>query len=355
MLDFGVAKANQRVHSTQGKQLKGKFRYMAPEQVLGGAVDRRTDVFAAGVILWRLLTGRHLFGGSAEPAAILNNVLHLPIEKPSMLVSGIPAELDAVTLKALERDPDRRFSSALELALALQKAIRLPPTHEIGRYIENVCAESLATRTAQLAEIARARGASTGAVSEQDQKPPPTVRLSGSAADHEGMTGTRPVQARRDDQEEWRTERVTGGGWLAQHALDDRSAGKESQKPRRRLSLAVASAALTLGAAGLYLLSLEQSPASSPLGSPHPPVVAVAAPSPPVTVLEPTPALALDEEQRPAAEETPTEETAAAKPAEAKPRAARRPPRSKPPAPTSSAARPKEPAPPVVDPLSRRK
>jgi len=68
VLDFGIAKASVRVQTTQQDQLKGKLRYMAPEQVLDAELDARTDQFAAGIVLWELLTGRRLFDGTSEGA-----------------------------------------------------------------------------------------------------------------------------------------------------------------------------------------------------------------------------------------------------------------------------------------------
>jgi serine/threonine-protein kinase len=90
VLDFGVAKAAARVHSTQGAKIKGKLRYMSPEQVGGSGVDRRTDVFAAGVVLWESLAGRRLFDSKEGAGAIINQVLTKRIPPPSQLRAELP-------------------------------------------------------------------------------------------------------------------------------------------------------------------------------------------------------------------------------------------------------------------------
>ena len=115
MLDFGVAKAAGRLQTTREGQVKGKLAYMAPEQLRAKAVDRRTDVFAASVVLWEALTGRRLFGGNTQED-IVTQILEGRVETPSEAVSKEEADesslamiraLDAVTLKGLSL-PRRR-------------------------------------------------------------------------------------------------------------------------------------------------------------------------------------------------------------------------------------------------------
>ncbi len=121
--DFGIAKAEARITSTQPGMRKGKIHYMAPEQLTedGENIDLRADVFAAGAVLWSALTGQPLFRG-ANDAATIHNVLTKEIPPPSTVGLSPPAAFDAVCLRALERDPDKRFSSALEMADALRRA-----------------------------------------------------------------------------------------------------------------------------------------------------------------------------------------------------------------------------------------
>ena len=116
--DFGIAQAKQRLgERTQKGYVKGKFSYLAPEQ-LRGHCDPRTDVFALGVILWELATGRSLFRG-ATTEETLRNVRTAEIVHPSAVVAGLPSGLGHVIMRALRRDPRERFQSAAELRDAL--------------------------------------------------------------------------------------------------------------------------------------------------------------------------------------------------------------------------------------------
>jgi serine/threonine-protein kinase len=119
--DFGVARAASRLHATKVGQLKGKLAYMAPEQARGGQVDARTDVFAAGIVLWEALTMRRLFRGDNE-AATLNRVFFEPIPRTRAVNEAIPTGVDAVVAAALEREPDARFPSCAAFAGALEAA-----------------------------------------------------------------------------------------------------------------------------------------------------------------------------------------------------------------------------------------
>ncbi len=118
VIDFGVVRANERKHRTQAGVLKGKFAYIAPEVLRGAPADRRADVWALGVALWELVTGERLFRRAGE-IDTLRAVAKLEIQPPSKLCSELPAELDAIVLSALTRDPKRRCPSARELARAL--------------------------------------------------------------------------------------------------------------------------------------------------------------------------------------------------------------------------------------------
>jgi ABC-type multidrug transport system ATPase subunit len=123
LIDFGIAKAAGRRNASRNGQLKGKIAYVAPEQINGGAVNRRTDVYGASVLLWELLTGERLFDGETE-GMILGRVLDDPVPPPSSLRAELPAALDAITLRGLDRAPERRFETAREMARALERALR---------------------------------------------------------------------------------------------------------------------------------------------------------------------------------------------------------------------------------------
>jgi len=124
LTDFGVAKATQQM--SQGSvtgQVKGKFAYMSPEQVRGMHLDGRSDIFAMGVVLYRMLTGKHPFKG-ITPAETLGRILSSqPPPSPSTLVPSLPAKLDAVVMRALANDREQRFGSAGEMGLALENTL----------------------------------------------------------------------------------------------------------------------------------------------------------------------------------------------------------------------------------------
>ena len=122
LVDFGVAKAaNKSMHTATGI-LKGKFPYMAPEQANAKKVDPRTDVFALGIVLWELLTVRHLFRGKSD-AATLKKVRACEVGPPSEAVPQIPAKVDKLLLRALEKEPRRRYPDARAFGEAIQEVL----------------------------------------------------------------------------------------------------------------------------------------------------------------------------------------------------------------------------------------
>jgi serine/threonine protein kinase len=120
MIDFGVARAFGRVAHTSPGGLKGKIDYMSPEQASAEEVDHRADVFALGVVLWEALTGRRLFRRETE-LATMRAIVDDPIPHPAEIAPAIPADLDAIVMRALRKRKDARFASANEMAVALEK------------------------------------------------------------------------------------------------------------------------------------------------------------------------------------------------------------------------------------------
>lgn len=118
--DFGIAKAQNQTSTTRAGVLKGKFRYMSPEQAMGQSVDGRSDVFAIGVILWEMLTMQRLFKG--EDMAVLEAVRQCRIKPPSQIAgTKVPPELDAIVLRLLSKDLTKRHQSAKEAIRDLNK------------------------------------------------------------------------------------------------------------------------------------------------------------------------------------------------------------------------------------------
>ncbi|HTR52032.1 MAG TPA: serine/threonine-protein kinase [Kofleriaceae bacterium] len=123
VIDFGIAKAHGRLGETRsGAGLKGKVRYMSPEQAWGMTVDRRSDVYALGVVLWELLTRKGLFRGNDE-LAVLELVRNPKIPPPSQVQPTVPPELDAVVARATARLPEDRYATVAELREELLRAV----------------------------------------------------------------------------------------------------------------------------------------------------------------------------------------------------------------------------------------
>ena len=115
LIDFGVAKARLRTHKTRDGTIKGKVSYMSPEQGRGDELDHRSDIFSLGIVLWELTTTRKLYYGSND-FAILRQIVHKNPPRPSWLVPGYPAPLEAIVMRALSRNIGKRYQSARELA-----------------------------------------------------------------------------------------------------------------------------------------------------------------------------------------------------------------------------------------------
>jgi serine/threonine-protein kinase len=152
LVDFGVAKAMGRVTTTRGGEIKGKIAYMAPEQVLGKHVTRQTDVWGAGAVLWQMLTGQRLFRQTND-AETLFKIVAAEVSPPSAVVPGIPREVDDVVLRALQKDPDDRFESAQEMAVACEKALPIVSQREVAEWMLRVAGERLSPLADRVAEI----------------------------------------------------------------------------------------------------------------------------------------------------------------------------------------------------------
>jgi len=119
LIDFGIAKAAGKASKTQAGILKGKFGYMSPEQVRGLPIDRRSDIFSVGIVLYELLTGERLFVGESD-FSTLEKVRNVEILPPSSYNRAIPEELERIALKALAKDPEDRYQNAIDLHDDLQ-------------------------------------------------------------------------------------------------------------------------------------------------------------------------------------------------------------------------------------------
>jgi serine/threonine protein kinase/CheY-like chemotaxis protein len=148
LTDFGVSKASIKMHQTLAGALKGKILYMSPEQASGEEnIDYRSDLYSAGIILFELITGKKLFLGSSE-ILTLKKVQEGIITRPSQIKPGIAPELEAIILKALEKDINKRYQKASEMIRDLDAYMRkhyhsLPESGHFAHFIVTLLKEEI--------------------------------------------------------------------------------------------------------------------------------------------------------------------------------------------------------------------
>ena len=148
IVDFGLAKAQGRAQATQAGVVKGKLAYLAPEQLRGLPLDPRVDVYAAGIVLWEMLTGQRLFYADTD-LDTLRKVHAGEVEPPSRLNPAVPPQLDHVVLTALARERDARYPGAQEFLDGLEEVIWewgvVYSAHQLGAYMSHFFPEALET------------------------------------------------------------------------------------------------------------------------------------------------------------------------------------------------------------------
>jgi serine/threonine-protein kinase len=152
LVDFGLAKANSQIESTDPGVVKGKFSYLSPEAASGRDVDSRADVFAVGIILWELFTGRRLFYGETDYQTV-ELVRQARVPSIAALNPEIDAEIEQVVRKSLARDPDDRYQSAADLGDALSQFLfsrRMKVTaRDIAALVRDAQVEMMRKRSAE--------------------------------------------------------------------------------------------------------------------------------------------------------------------------------------------------------------
>ena len=155
LLDFGIVKNAPGSTQTSPGMFKGKYAYCAPEQIEGGDIDRRTDIFSLGIVLWEALTNRSLFA-KANDALTMDAVRSQTVVAPSALRPEVPRDLDAITMRALSRDPRARFQSAHEMSEALDAFLvqrqQRPTSKSIGLWMESLFEANRATLKKAIAQ-----------------------------------------------------------------------------------------------------------------------------------------------------------------------------------------------------------
>ena len=192
ILDFGIAKAlggDAAEENTKSGTLKGKFAYMAPEQTVSNEIDRRIDIFATGIVLHEILTGRRLFKGENDMQTI-ERVRRCEVVAPSLYNPLCPPQLDQIVLQALARNRDERYQSASEMADALDDVVyasRFQATH-LAQTMRSLFPAD-AVGDVRAAGAGRAPHMMTGSVSPSRSNT--GIPRSGSQTSRPGPTGTR--------------------------------------------------------------------------------------------------------------------------------------------------------------------
>jgi CheY-like chemotaxis protein len=191
VIDFGIAKAKGSLASTQGGQVKGSAGYMSPEQIRGEELDGSSDLFAAGAVLYELLTGRRVFTG-ADPTATMYRVLNETPPPPHALNPEVPKALSDVAMKALEKQRDRRFANGREMAKAIEAATPLFDEQERAVWMEASFTDSIARTRAMLSvaeeqDEARIVAAATALKEGADQPSP-------GSASHVSLSAIQPTK-----------------------------------------------------------------------------------------------------------------------------------------------------------------
>ena len=153
VVDFGIAKFSSRMSHTRAGTLKGKLAYMSPEQVHGEGIDRRTDIFALGVVLWELTTGQRLFRMESD-LDTLAKVQECNVPRPSTLIRGYPVDLEKIVMKALAKNRGERFKTAREFSRALQSLLMrrglFIASDEVAVYTQQIFQDRIQKREAHL-------------------------------------------------------------------------------------------------------------------------------------------------------------------------------------------------------------
>jgi serine/threonine-protein kinase len=336
VFDFGIAKAATNSQQTREGVIKGKVSYMAPEQVCGIDLDRRADLYSVGVVLWELLVGRRLHGGERNDRLFLRlarGEVEAPTP-PSTIRGDVPSSLDAVIARAVQHDRDLRWSTAREMALAIEAAVPPAPPRVVADWLAGVAVESLAASAAVVRRIEREEGSDPRLSRASSTK----IRAAGSVSERLALASsvrdvTSPsirVEATEDPVDDKPARRRWPWVLVAVAAVlivpfvvrtrgpveGPRSAGAplpslaEAEVARANATAARSTLeAATPSASASVTATLGDEPAAArPRGPNHPRPKAIAAPPPPVTVVAPPPTT-------PAPTPTPTAKPAPARPA----------------------------------------
>jgi len=303
LLDFGVAKAKNRLAQTATGQAKGKFAYMSPEQCRREPLDRTTDVFALGIVLFELLTARRLFRGNSE-LALVRAICDDPIPLATSVDPAVPDALEEVARKALAREPLDRYPTAAAMREALLQAARhldpeLVGRDDLGRVMRRLFADERREKDDALrANLAAATKRAADAQTDPEA-------LSASLPDHAGRSRSGPVAlpssardasepttaspARAHDAETVASSNFAHDAPTVATPVTRVSAQRDLGTPRWRWVAAAFVALLVAGGAAAYATSARRASVVDAPPPPPNPVVEAVSPPPPEPRAEPEP------------------------------------------------------------------
>jgi serine/threonine-protein kinase len=296
--DFGVARAETRLSTTQSGQIKGKFAFMAPEQVRMLPVDRRADVYAAGVLLWEILTGKKLVEADNE-LAIITQILTQKWQLPHEVNEAVPRPLSDACMRAIQASPDARyptttaFAEALEVA-AKESGVAIATARQVSTFIRELNAHE---SPGDLGPVSNRPNRNSMPPSSMASRPPPPVASRPppppSAAATDGAEPT-PEPALSITQE---------------NAALTSSAGPINERQRRRksarlLTMAVAAPVVLIAGWLIFRSSVDEASGAEDARQAAPPQATAASPVPMEQTKEPAPAptLVVPAASRPPAE-----------------------------------------------------
>ena len=260
LLDFGIVKNPSGGQRTAPGIFKGTYGYCAPEQVVGGAVDRQTDVFCLGIVFWELLTGRRLFDDGNQVSTI-DAVRSRKIQAPSVLRPEVPREVDAVVLRALDRDRRGRFVSAHQLVgelRAMSRQLPMPASKELGAWLQQlVGAERVACKRA----VGQGREVEAALARLAALSPPPSSSSSSSSSGSNSHGSGPKAPSLVEPRAIWSTQLPARPSSEARRAVPRTPAmmavaPAEGRPPARRRLLAVGALGL-VAVAGIAFLALR--------------------------------------------------------------------------------------------------
>ncbi|MGE5276911.1 MAG: TonB family protein [Acidobacteriota bacterium] len=289
LCDFGIAKAASKVSQTESGALKGKIQYMSPEQAWGKPIDRRSDLFSLGTVLYELLTEQKLFRGDSD-LTVLEKVRAAVAARPSEVNPDVPKPLDAVVLRALAREPDDRYANASDMLRDLESILYsytpAPGSADLAIFLHRLQAEEAAVAEAKAREAARAVPEAEVEQKPRRAKAAPVARRTGTvtaAPSPEPRSGTAPPAPPATVPAAPRP--ATAPGVFGSYAARQ---GEGEGKSRTALFVIIGVAALAL-AGGITWMATRKGSTAAPAPQPTaPPPTAVPA------AVEPTAAPAID-------------------------------------------------------------